>query len=172
VGNGTKVCPSQDGATNWYSTSYLPSTGLYYLQTLEKCNIYSESPAEWKAGEGYLGGSQRKVPGEVPQKVLRAIDIHTGKVVWELPQTGPADTWGGTLVTASGVLFFGEDSGDFAAADATTGKQLWRFHANQSWRASPMSYRFDGMQYVAVAAGATVIAFALPERETSSRQKR
>ena len=172
VGNGTKVCPSQDGATNWYSTSYLPSTGLYYLQTLEKCNIYSESPAEWKAGEGYLGGSQRKVPGEIPQKVLRAIDVHTGKIVWELPQTGPADTWGGTLVTGSGVLFFGEDSGDFAAADAATGKPLWRFHANQSWRASPMSYRFDGMQYVAVAAGPTVIAFALPERETSSRQKR
>src|SRR5205814_3766360 len=25
---GTKVCPSQDGATNWYSPSFNPATGL------------------------------------------------------------------------------------------------------------------------------------------------
>jgi alcohol dehydrogenase (cytochrome c) len=163
VGEGTKVCPSQDGTTNWYSTAYLPSTGLYYMQTLEKCNIYSESPAEWKPGEEYLGGAQRKVPGELPQKILRAIDIQTGKVVWELPQTGLADTGGGTLATGSGLLFFCEDSGDFAAVDAANGKQLWRFHANQSWKASPTAYSFDVEQYSAVAAGPTVVAFALPE---------
>jgi alcohol dehydrogenase (cytochrome c) len=110
VGNGTKVCPSQDGATNWYSTAFLPSTGLYYLQTLEKCDIYSEHPAEWQAGQAYLGGSQRAAPGEVPQKILRAIDIQTGNISWELPQIGPATTWGGVLATATGVLFFCDDS--------------------------------------------------------------
>ena len=118
VGNGTKVCPSQDGATNWYSSSYLPATGLFYLQTVEKCDIYSVGPAEWQRGQDYLGGAQRPVPGEVPQKVLRAIDPKTGNIAWELPQTGRADTWGGTLVTQTGVLFFGEDSGRFQALDA------------------------------------------------------
>ncbi len=163
VGKGSKVCPSQDGATNWYSTSYLPSTGLYYLQTLEKCDIYSESPAEWEQGEGYLGGSQRPVPGEVPQKVLRAIDPKTGRIAWELPQSGRANTWGGTLVTQTGVLFFAEDSGRLAAVDAATGKSLWCFDANQSWKASPMAYQSDGREYIAIASGQTVTAFGLPK---------
>jgi alcohol dehydrogenase (cytochrome c) len=161
AGNGTKVCPSQDGATNWYSSSYLPSTGLFYLQTVEKCDIYSESPAEWKQGQDYLGGGQRPVPGEVPQKVLRAIDLKTGKIAWELPQAGRAETWGGTLATESGLLFFGEDSGRFEAVDAGTGKPLWSFDANQFWKASPMAYQFDGKEYIAVASGETVTAYGL-----------
>ncbi|HEX4808512.1 MAG TPA: PQQ-binding-like beta-propeller repeat protein [Bryobacteraceae bacterium] len=162
AGNGMKVCPSQDGATNWFSTSYLPSTGLFYLQALEKCDIYSESPAEWQRGEGYLGGSQKPVPGELPQKVLRAIDPRTGKIAWEFPQAGRADTWGGTLVTQNGLLFFGEDSGRFMAMDAGTGKPVWAFDANQFWKASPMAYQFDGREYIAVASGQTVTAFGLP----------
>src|SRR5262249_19468614 len=40
---GTKVCPSQDGATNWFSPSYDPNIGLYFLQTFEKCSIYTKS---------------------------------------------------------------------------------------------------------------------------------
>ena len=161
VGDGTKVCPSQDGATNWYSSSYLLSTGLFYLQALEKCDIYSESPAEWKQGQDYLGGGQRPVPGETPQKVLRAIDPQTGTIAWELPQVGRAESWGGTLATESGLVFFGEDSGRFQAVDAATGKPLWSFDANQFWHASPMAYQFDGREYIAVASGDTVTAFAL-----------
>jgi alcohol dehydrogenase (cytochrome c) len=161
VAGGTRVCPSQDGATNWYSTSFLPATGLYYLQTVEKCDVYSQSPAEWQAGQSYLGGSQQSAPGDIPQKVLRAIDIQTGKVVWELPQFGRGDSWGGTLVTESGVLFFCDDSGMLAAADARTGKPIWSFHANQNWKASPMTYQFDEQQYLAIASGQTVTAFAL-----------
>ena len=47
------------------------------------------------------------------------------------------------------------------AADAVTGKPLWSFPTNQGWRASPMTYMFDGKQYIAVAAGSTIIAFGL-----------
>ena len=43
---GTKVCPSQDGATNWFSPSFNPATGLYYVQTFEKCSIYSTRPKD------------------------------------------------------------------------------------------------------------------------------
>ena len=39
---GTRVCPSQDGATNWYSPSWNPATGLFYMQTNEKCSIYTK----------------------------------------------------------------------------------------------------------------------------------
>ena len=115
------------------------------------------------AGKDYVGGSQRSAPGDVPRKFLRAVDIQTGKVAWELPQSGHGDTWGGALATASGVLFFCDDSGTFAAVDATNGKPLWRFPANQGWKASPMTYQFDGKQFVAIATGQTITAFGLPD---------
>jgi alcohol dehydrogenase (cytochrome c) len=157
---GREACPAVEGATNWFSTSYHPGTGLYYVQTLEKCTIYTRTPQEWQSGKSYFGGSTRETddPG---QKVLRALDIKTGRAVWELPQAGTAQSWGGVLTTAGGLVFFGEDSGSLMAADATTGRPLWHFQANASWKSSPMTYMFDGKQYVAVAAGPSVISFAL-----------
>jgi alcohol dehydrogenase (cytochrome c) len=159
---GTKVCPSQDGATNWYSPSFNPATGLYYVQTFEKCSIYTKSDqGAWEAGKTYLGGSQRTAPDPKPQRILRAIDIRTGEIKWELPQPGAGHSWGGTLSTASGLVIFGEEGGGLMAADAVTGKPLWFFQTNHTWKASPMTYMFDGKQYIAVAAGSNIIALTV-----------
>jgi alcohol dehydrogenase (cytochrome c) len=159
---GTKVCPSQDGATNWFSPSFNPATGLYYVQTFEKCSVYTKAdPGAWTAGKEYLGGSQRRPQGEKPERILKAIDIRTGRIQWELPQPGPAESWGGTLSTATGLVIFGAEGGALMAADAVTGKPLWSFDTNQLWKASPMVYEFDGKQYVAVAAGSGIIAFGV-----------
>jgi alcohol dehydrogenase (cytochrome c) len=124
-------------------------------------HIYTKTPMQWKAGTGYFGGSFEGAPNESPRKVLRAIDIETGSTAWELPQAGLANSWGGILATASGLVFFGEDSGALMAVDASTGKPLWQFQANQTRKASPMTYMFDGKQYVAVASGSVVVSFAL-----------
>jgi alcohol dehydrogenase (cytochrome c) len=159
---GKRVCPSLDGASNWYSTSFNPITGLYYVQTNDKCGIFTKVPVEWEAGKGFMGGSFRQAPDEPAQRVLRAIDIRTGKPAWELPQLGAVNSWGGALSTAGGVVIFGEDSGALMAADAMNGKPLWSFQTSQLWKASPMTYMFDNKQYVAVAAGSNIIAFALP----------
>ena len=78
-----------------------------------------------------------------------------------MPQQGTANSWGGTLATASGLVIFGEDGGGLMAVDAVSGKPLWSFRTKQNWRASPMTYMFDGTQYVAVAAGSNVMAFAV-----------
>jgi alcohol dehydrogenase (cytochrome c) len=160
---GTWVCPPIEGATNWFSTSFHPGTGLYYVQTLEKCNIFTKKPSEWRAGSSYYSGSTRTPPEDRPQKILRAIDVATGAFAWELPQVGAADSWGGTLATAGGLVFFGEDSGAFMAVDAANGELLWQFQTNQQWKASPMTFAFDGDQIVAVASGPSILAFALPE---------
>jgi alcohol dehydrogenase (cytochrome c) len=158
---GNMTCPAVEGATNWFSTSYSALTGLYYVQTLEKCNIFVKSEQKWEAGKAYFAGTARGVPNDNPQKILRAIDIHTGKIKWELPQKGRAESWGGTLATSTGLVFFCEDSGAFMAVDATTGKPLWNFQLNANWKASPITYKFDNTQYFAVAAGSDIVAFAL-----------
>lgn len=160
---GTRVCPSQDGATNWYSPSFNPATGLYYIQTNEKCSVYSLRPVEWKAGHPFLGGAEKTDAETKPHRILRALDLQTGAVKWELPQKGEANSWGGTLATSTGLVFFGDESGAFAAADAVTGKLLWSFQTSQNWKASPMAYQFDGKEYLAVAASGNVIAFGVVE---------
>ncbi len=160
---GVKACPAVEGATNWFSSAFSPQTGLHYVQTLEKCTIYSKAPGKWEAGKSYYDGDTRNVPGEKGEKILRALDPRTGKVVWEHRQTGPADSWGGVLSTAGGLVFYGDDSGAFAAVDAQTGQPLWQFATGQLWKASPMTYEFDGRQHVTVAAGPNILSFALPD---------
>jgi len=158
---GAVACPSVLGAANWPSVSFNPSTGLFYVMALEACMVYVKPPGAW---------NPRSIAVEPGQKVLRALDIETGKRVWELPQIGPADSWGGVLSTGGGVVWFGEDSGAFAAADARSGQDLWHIQTNastelgdgHSWRASPMTFLAGGKQYVAVAAGPNILCFGLP----------
>ena len=109
-----------------------------------------------------MGGSFSAAP-EPAERVLRAIDIQTGTIAWELRQTGTVNSWGGVLSTAGGVVILGEDSGALMAADASNGKVLWSFQTSQLWKASPMTYMFDNEQYVAIAAGPNIMAFGLPE---------
>jgi alcohol dehydrogenase (cytochrome c) len=115
----------------------------------------------WQAGRSFYGGSTRQVDGEPGQKVLRAIDVATGAIRWELPQIGPATSWGGVLATAGGLVFAAEDGGALVAVETARGTPLWRFQANVLWKASPMTYVFDGRQYIAIAAGPNIVAFAL-----------
>ena len=48
------------------------------------------------------------------------------------------------MATAGGLIFYGDGSGAFVAADASNGKLLWHFNTGQSWKAGPMTYTVDG----------------------------
>jgi PQQ-dependent dehydrogenase (methanol/ethanol family) len=153
---GTKTCPAVRGATNWYSTAYNPSTNLFYVMAVEDCNIYRQSDRG-----GYVPS---KDPSNPPEKYLRAIDIETGRIVWEVPQVGaPEANYSGVLSTAGGLVFYGETGGSFAAVDAKSGQTLWHFDTGQDWRASPMTYLVNGRQHVAIASGGNILSFALAE---------
>jgi alcohol dehydrogenase (cytochrome c) len=160
---GNLICPWLSGATNWYSTSWNPLTKLYYVQTEDKCGIYTRRDQKFEPGRSLMGGSFGSDPANPGSRQLRAFDIRTGKIVWEIPQVGAADSWGGVLTTAGQLAFWGDDDYSFSAADARTGKRLWSFQTNVMPRSSPMTYVFDHVQYVAVTAGNSVLAFALPE---------
>jgi len=160
---GTKICPAVLGAANWWSVAMDPTSKLVYVQTIESCGIYSKRATDWEAGRGFMGGSSRNAPTDPPQRVLRALDLNTGKAVWEYPQIGSGEGRSGTLATAGGLVFFGEDSGALMAADSATGKPLWSFQTSQFLRASPMTYMFDNKQLVALASASNILVFGLAE---------
>ena len=160
---GTNVCPAIRGATNWWATSYHPGTRLFYLLAHESCMTYTKNNQDWQRGRSWLGGTARLAEGSPNQKYIKALDIQTGRTVWSYAQTGKAQTYSGVLSTDGNLVFFGEDSGAFAALDAETGTPQWHFQANQDWKASPMTYLVAGRQYVAIASGMGFWAFALPE---------
>jgi alcohol dehydrogenase (cytochrome c) len=158
---GTYICPGIDGATNWFSPSYNPDTRLFYVMVLESCNIFFASPRKFTAGETYYDTGTKLAPEEGSQKVLLALSVTDGKPVWRYPQVGQANSWGGTMTTAGGLVFFGDDAGSLEAVEATTGQPLWHFNTGQAFRASPMTYAIGGMQFVAISAGSNVFSFAL-----------
>jgi alcohol dehydrogenase (cytochrome c) len=159
--DGQRVCPAVAGATNWPSTAFSPATGLFYLFAEESCAIYSKNDQRWEAGKSFYGGVTRRAPGtSAAGKVLKALDIQTGKTAWEIP-VGGGILGSGLMATAAGLVFYGQDDQGFVAVDATNGKRLWQFTTNQNWKAGPMTYAVDGTQYIAVAAGSNVLAFSV-----------
>jgi outer membrane protein assembly factor BamB len=137
-------CPSD--AANWSPTAFSPLTHLYYFLALEECV-----------------GKPVGYPDETGQRFLRAVNIESGEIVWEIAQPGPAraKTWTGVLATVGGVIFYGKPNGGFDAADQRTGETLWHFPTNVRMKAPPITFTVSEKQYVVVAAGPNILCFAL-----------
>ncbi len=145
------TCP--EDAANWNGTAFSPVTHLYYVMVLEKCEV-KLSPGSWKSEH------PKEDPGK---KYLRALDIETGEIAWEVPESGPTDgkRVAGVLATAGGLLLFGDPNGEFVAADERAGKTLWHFPLNATIKTSPMTFTVDGEQFVALAVGSDIVCFGL-----------
>jgi alcohol dehydrogenase (cytochrome c) len=160
---GAKICPGYTGATNWYSPSYNESTRMVYFMALEECEAYFSGPTEeFKEGKTFYSTGVKRISGENSERILIAYSLEAGKVAWKYRQVGSGHSSGGTMTTAAGLVFFGDDAGSFEAADARSGKPLWHFNTGQDMSSSPMSYAIDGKQFVAIAAGSDLFSFALP----------
>ena len=148
-----QLCPVAE-ATNYNATAFSEATRLYYVMALEKCAATSNA-GQWNTKE-----AER----EPAKKVLRALDLETGKVVWERPQIGTVEIkhWAGVLGTAGGVLFYGDPNGDLVAADERSGATLWHVPTNNVIKASPITYITGGKQVVALAVGSNIMCFGLP----------
>jgi alcohol dehydrogenase (cytochrome c) len=103
----------------------------------------------------------KHIHGENSQKILLAFNPASVTFAWKYPQVGGAHSTGGTMSTAGGLLFFGDDAQSFEAVDAQNGKPMWHFNTGQDMSASPMTYAIDGRQYVAIAVGSDIFTFAL-----------
>jgi alcohol dehydrogenase (cytochrome c) len=160
---GTLTCPGDAGATNWFSPAYNEKTGLFYFLSLDQCTINSVKPEKFEEGKEYYAGGTTEEPNTPGKKYLLAFDKNTNRIAWKYEQEGEAHSWGGVMTTATGLVFFADDTGSFEAVDGRTGKPLWHFNTGQTLHASPMSYAINGKQYVAVASGDELFAFALPD---------
>ncbi|MGE4430227.1 MAG: membrane-bound PQQ-dependent dehydrogenase, glucose/quinate/shikimate family [Sphingobium sp.] len=126
-----------------------------------------------------------------PYGGIRAIDIATGKTIWDrplgtartngpfgipsmLPVTIGTPNNGGAVVTAGGVIFIAAATDNLIRAiDMRTGKVLWSDVLPAGGQATPMTYEANGRQYVVIYAGGhhfmetpigdEVIAYALPK---------
>ena len=193
---GTVVSPGFHGGATWSGGSFDPTTGLLYVNSN---NVPYISVIRPNAAGGYdFGGytyfnDQFGYPGNKPPwGSLTAIDLNTGTFAWQIPlgeyaelkakgvpQTG-TENFGGTIVTAGGLVFVGGAKDEkLHAFDKATGKLLWEFKLPFGGYATPSTYKVNGRQYVVIAAGGggklrtrsgdVYIAFALPRTNPSAK---
>ena len=206
---GTILYPFTGGGTNWGGLAYDPQTGIAYVNTSNLMHLVTLIKARNVAGaqERYRGqevSPQKGAPFGMKRVVmtspwglpcnpppwgqLHAVDMHTGKVKWEVPLGTSEDLMpysqyllgnigvpniGGPIVTAGGLVFIGATMDNYIRAfDAKSGKELWKARLPAGGQATPMTYMWKGKQYVLIAAGGhanldtkrgdKIIAYALP----------
>jgi alcohol dehydrogenase (cytochrome c) len=174
---GKPTFPGIQGGTNWYSPSYSPRTGLFYLSTWENYStVFTGVDVDYREGLRYTGGAnaapipgadnpvgQRSSPVNTYTEALGsgaviALDPHTAKRKWSFDMHDVNVS--GILTTASDLLFSGGREGYFQALDARTGTLLWKVNLGGEIIAGPISYQVDGKQYVSIASGNGLFVFA------------
>ena len=162
LNDGSQGClPDYWGGTNFMPPSFDPALGLFFVTARETCATFIPQKPEFEPGRASSGGTVW-VDRDQAYGALRAIDVTTGERRWEFLY--PTPTMAGVLSTASGVVFAGDNEGNFMAFEARTGKNLWHYPTGSSiWGAAAMTHMLDGRQHVLIPAGTTLTSFALPD---------
>ncbi len=164
------LCPSATGgAKSWHHMTYSPQTGLIYLPVTDTCDKIKAVKVGPEQGKVYMGGEWTGAEGR--GGMIVAIDVKTGEAAWKQASARPIRT--SSLATAGGVVFSGDMFGHVLAYDATSGKQLWKFHTG-SVPMTSRTYAVNGKQYVATsvswgAVDANYTPGAMPELATIPR---
>ena len=154
--DGALVSPNQAGAANWPPPSFSPKTGLFYINATNAYSVYYIYDDDEKP-EGWAGNDR----GGFSESMLEAIDYQTGKIKWSHKWEGPGGPRNGVLSTAGNLVFAADMQNNFVAVNATTGEPLWHCTLPSGMTNAPISYELDGTQYVVMAAGDSMYAFAM-----------
>ncbi|MDB6042647.1 MAG: pyrrolo-quinoline quinone [Gammaproteobacteria bacterium] len=168
---GVDMLPGANGGAEWSPPAYSPQTHYLYILAMDQLMHFTTKPAPSAPGLIRLGSAFTNVaPGGIQDGPFVALDVETGKIAWQYK--APQPLIGGALATAGNLVFMGEGNGWFDAFNAKTGERVWRYNLGAGVNAPPISYRVNGEQYVAVAAGGnfqmtypygdTVAIFKLP----------
>lgn len=170
--DGTDCLADLHGGTNYWPPSFDPVQGLFFVTTHDVCQIYNTpQPGQTFStiGSWTVGGAG--------YAALRALDPVSGKLKWEY-RFPPSDFGltgvsqmrsafgialsGGVTSTASGLIFSGDNEGNFIAFDSRTGKPLWHYQMGSPvWGSAAVTYMLDGKQHVLITAGLTLMDFAV-----------
>jgi alcohol dehydrogenase (cytochrome c) len=148
------IVPGLEGGTNWFPMSYNPEMGVAFVPTNQWAMAltgYQPEDIKYEPGKVYMGMDYKMHRQGDKIGRLRAFDVGKRKWLWEI--ASPLPLFAGVLSTRSGLVFSGDQLGFFFAADAQTGKVLWRFQTGSGINASPITYELDGKQYVAILSG-------------------
>jgi alcohol dehydrogenase (cytochrome c) len=109
----------------------------------------------------FMSGGMKKLP-DPDYSAVRAIDPKTQTIKWEYKL--PTPSLAGVMSTASGLVFAGDNEGNFNAFDSRTGNRLWTYRMGSLiWGAAATSVMLDGRQLILLPSGNTIVAFGLPE---------
>ncbi|MBP8133672.1 MAG: PQQ-binding-like beta-propeller repeat protein [Zoogloea sp.] len=173
---GTRMLPGANGGSEWSPIAVDPRLGYAFVTGLHQPMNYITHNAPWEKGRLWLGSAFVAIPGEEQWGTYTAINLATGKIVWQ--NKVPQPMMGGALATAGGLTFTGEGNGNFNAYDSRTGKLLWQFNGGAGCNSAPMSFSYKGEQFIAVACGGnfqlnyplgnSVYVFGLPKPFTAA----
>jgi alcohol dehydrogenase (cytochrome c) len=155
--------PGNHGGAMWQPPAYSPLTHYFYTMGINEPHIYKVKASKpWVPGTPEVGQQfGNAVPTDDERKALEsqmippsgnlsAIDVNTGKIVWQYPSDHLM--FGGVLATASNLVFAGEVNGNIMAFDAKSGDKLWSYHVGTGACTPPITYRIKAVQYLAVGA--------------------
>jgi alcohol dehydrogenase (cytochrome c) len=161
-GNPEFICPGNVGGQNGsYTAAYSPATKYIYIPVIESCGKMEKGATVFIQGMPFWGGGPGVMQAEDHSSYghLTAIDPTTGAIKWRYVDAYPMV--GGTLATAGGVVFTGNQSGYALAFNDTTGELLWKFQTGSTVRGQPVTYKIGGRQYVAIPSGGGGLAVSL-----------
>ena len=172
---GIKVFPAAIGATNWYSPSYSPRSGLFYVSAWEySYGIFRKWKSRYEPGQPYIGGTATPwVPDPINHEdpghsAVLALDPLTGERKWEFSMT--AATESGILTTGGDLVLTGAKEGYLLALDAATGELLLKKNLGGPVYSAPITYKDakgkdgDG-QLITIPAGNALFTFGLREEK-------
>lgn len=151
--NVKDICPSSQGSKDEQPAAYDPASGLFIVSTNHVCMDYQAFDVKYKAGFPYVGALVNMYPanhGDVGGRFI-AFDPVAGTTKWAINDR--FQDWSGVLTTKGGLAFYGTLTGWFRAVDLKTGKILWQFKCPSGIIGNPISYTYNGKQYVAILSG-------------------
>ncbi len=146
-----QVCPAWTGAFG-SGASAIAGSGLVVLPVSRLCMDIEPRAANFISGTPYTGANVRlRVEGPDAGAVI-GWNLAARRHVWKVQEPWPV--FGGTAVTASGVVFYGTLDGSLKALDGRSGTLLWQFKAPAGILGRPAVFEgSDGRPCVAVVAG-------------------
>ncbi|MDI1300007.1 methanol/ethanol family PQQ-dependent dehydrogenase [Methylotenera sp.] len=150
--NAKGICPSALGVKDEQPSAFSPRTKMFYVPLNHVCMTYEPVESKYVAGQPWVGSTLTMFAG--PDGVMggfMAWNGLTGKSAWYNKEKFSA--WGGALVTASDLVFYGTLDRWVKALDAKTGKELWKFQVGSGVVGNTITYGHKGKQYVGVLSG-------------------